>query len=291
MNRPDSKIDLAGPGLANRPGRAGRRGPASGARCLLAPLVCLLGLLVPAQAVAEEAVSDDWQFQLVPYAWALAADGDVTIRGRKSDLDLSFDDILDELNYGIMLEGEARKGRFGILANILYADLGNSTKTGGVKIDPDVDLFWGTFAGYYRLGPYDLDSAAGEAGPRVIVDPYAGVRYTYLDIDLDISGGPDVDGDKDWAEPIVGLRTLWELTPRWGLTAAGDVGGFGVGSDFAWQALGLVSYRFGLFGDDNARVAAGYRALHQDYSSGSGADKFEWDVTLHGPIFALAIEF
>ena len=26
-------------------------------------------------------------------------------------------------------------------------------------------------------------------------------------------------------------------------------------------------------------------------SNGSGANKFEWDVTLHGPIFALAIEF
>jgi hypothetical protein len=57
------------------------------------------------------------------------------------------------------------------------------------------------------------------------------------------------------------------------------------------MATGLVTYRFGLFGDDNAKFAAGYRALYQDYSDGSGADKFEWDVTLHGPVFALGIEF
>ncbi len=43
--------------------------------------------------------------------------------------------------------------------------------------------------------------------------------------------------------------------------------------------------------DDNAQFGAGYRALYQDYSDGSGANKFEWDVTLHGPVFALGTEF
>jgi len=57
------------------------------------------------------------------------------------------------------------------------------------------------------------------------------------------------------------------------------------------MATGPVTYRFGLFGDDNAKFGAGYRALYQDYSDGSGANKFEWDVTLHGPVFALGIEF
>jgi hypothetical protein len=258
---------------------------------LIACLIGLIGALAALPASAEDPVSDDWQFQLAPYVWALAADGDVTVKGQKSDVSLSFKDIFEELNYGVMLQGEARKGRVGAFANVLYANLGDEENVGGFKIDPDVNLFWGGFAGYYRLGPWDLDSEAGDDSPQLIVDPYAGVRYTYLDVDLDISGGPSLGKSQDWVEPIVGLRTLWELSPRWGVTAAGDVGGFGVGSDFAWQAIGLVNYRFGLFGDDNARFAAGYRALHQDYSNGSGANKFEWDVTLHGPIFALAIEF
>jgi hypothetical protein len=92
-------------------------------------------------------------------------------------------------------------------------------------------------------------------------------------------------------QALVGLRTLWQLTPSWGVTAGGDIGGFGVGSDFQWMATGLVTYRFGLFGDDNAKFGAGYRAVYQDYSDGSGANKFEWNVTLHGPVFALGIEF
>jgi hypothetical protein len=31
--------------------------------------------------------------------------------------------------------------------------------------------------------------------------------------------------------------------------------------------------------------------LYQDYSSGSGDDKFEWDVTLYGPVIGLVIQF
>jgi hypothetical protein len=70
----------------------------------------------------------------------------------------------------------------------------------------------------------------------------------------------------------------------------GDIGGFGVGSDFAWDAFGVIGYRFSLFGQENSGVIAGYRALSQDYTDGSGRDKFQWDVTLHGPILGLFVQ-
>jgi len=169
---------------------------------LLASLVCLLGLLAPSYAGADEFVSADWQFQLTPYAWALAADGHTTVKGQKSDLDLSFHDIVEELNYGVMLEGEARKGRVGVIANILYANLGDDENVGGVSIDPDINLVWGALAAFYRLGPYNLDSTAGSDGPQLVVDPYVGARYTYLDVDLDIGGGPDLGSDVRWSQEI-----------------------------------------------------------------------------------------
>ena len=72
----------------------------------------------------------------------------------------------------------------------------------------------------------------------------------------------------------------------------GDVGGFGVGSDFTWGAMGTIGYNFRLFSEkNNARAAVGYRAIYQDYTDGSGDDKFKWDVTYHGPILGLVIEF
>lgn len=51
-----------------------------------------------------------------------------------------------------------------------------------------------------------------------------------------------------------------------------------------------MGYRFGLFGDDNARGLAAYRALYRDYEAGSGSNVFKWDVTLHGPRLASAID-
>ena len=63
-----------------------------------------------------------------------------------------------------------------------------------------------------------------------------------------------------------------------------------MGSDFTWQLAGLLGYRFPLFGAD-AKAVVGYRALSQDYKSGSGANRFKWDTTLHGPVLGLSFRF
>ena len=267
-----------------------RAGPIRRAKHLFGCLVCLIGLAASPRAAAEDPVSKDWQYKVTPYAWLLAIEGHTRVKGIKVDLDVSFSDILDEINYGVMVEAEARKGRLGFTANVLYANLGNTRSLGPIRIDPDINQLWASLVGYYRLGPWDLDSKAGTDGPHLIVDPYAGIRYTYLDVDVDFSPGPDLSSDQDWVDPIIGLRTIWQLSPRWSVVALGDIGGFGVGSDFQWQATGLAAYRFSLFGDEDAKFLAGYRALYQDYSTGSGASKFEWDATLHGPILALNIK-
>jgi hypothetical protein len=59
---------------------------------------------------------------------------------------------------------------------------------------------------------------------------------------------------------------------------------------FTWQLWATLGYRFGLFGDDNANVLVGYRALSQDYKKGNGENRFRWDVTIHGPVIGLAID-
>jgi hypothetical protein len=244
------------------------------------------------RAPAQDFVSDDWHFQATPYVWALSQKGDVTVKGRKTDVDVGFTDILTKLNAAVMAEAEARKGRFGWYVQGIYAKLSDDEEVGSIKLRGDVTTVWLGAGGFYRLGPWNLDSKAGAAGPKVVVDPYAGARYTYLDARVKIrQGGPQGQGDKHWIDPLVGLRTIWQLSPNWTVTALGDVGGFGVGSDLAWQAAGLVGYRFGLFRDNDARFMAGYKALHQDYSDGNGTNKFEWDMTLHGPVLGLAIDF
>jgi hypothetical protein len=53
----------------------------------------------------------------------------------------------------------------------------------------------------------------------------------------------------------------------------------------------VVGYRFGLFGQDNANLLAGYKALRQKYQDGDGRSAFEWDITMHGPVLGLTITF
>lgn len=258
----------------------------------LVTVALILAAFTPS-VLAEDKPDDqsDWKFSVAPYVWFISMDGNVTVKGFESDVDLGFSDIWDELNLAAMVFYDARKGKLGFYGNTVYANLGNKTKVGGVRIDPDVNVLWQGLGGFYRLGTWDLADAPGKKPPTVTVDTYFGGRYTYLDITLDIKGFQNRDGDKSWVEPVLGIRTLWELPKRWTFSLTGDIGGVAFGSDFAWSAFGLIGFRFGLFGEDNARVFAGYRALSQDYTDGSGSDKFQWDVTLYGPVLGLYAQF
>jgi hypothetical protein len=260
---------------------------------ILLMVAFIFGPLASAVAAEEKpAEQSGWEFQVAPYLWAISMNGDATVKGQEADVDVSFSDIWDELNLAFMMEYEARKGRLGLWGNTIYANLGKSNAdVNGIEIEPTVNSLWQGAGGFYRLGTWDLADSSGKKTPSVTVDTYFGARYTYLDIRLDIKGADNVDGDKQWVEPLAGVRTFWDLSERWTINLTGDIGGVAFGSDFAWNAFGLIGYRFSLFGEDNARAFAGYRALSQDYTDGSGDDKFEWDVTLYGPVLGLAITF
>lgn len=118
--------------------------------------------------------------------------------------------------------------------------------------------------------------------------PYIAGRYFYLETDIPTSI-PEVraQGSQSWLDPLIGVRTVWDLSRHWNIAAGGNIGGFGVGSDLAAEGLATVGYRFRFGRLLTGNVVAGYRALYQDYSEGS----FTYAATLHGPIFGLVIEF
>ena len=257
---------------------------------IVALILASFAPLVSAEEKANE--QSDWEFQVAPYMWFVSMDGDVTVKGQKSGVDTSFSDIWDELNIAGMIAFDGRKGDWGFFGDTIYTNLGKDKSGERIRIDPSINVLWLTAGGFYRLGTWDLSDTSEKKAPAVTVDILGGGRYTYLDITLDIEDFPNRKGDKHWVDPLVGARTLWDLSERWDLSLQGNVGGFGVGSDFAWSASGLLGYRFPLFSkENNAAIYAGYRALYQDYSDGSGDDKFRWDVTLYGPILGLNIQF
>ena len=87
--------------------------------------------------------------------------------------------------------------------------------------------------------------------------------------------------------PVIGVAFSTALSDKWSFQAQGDIGGFGVGSQFAWQAWGNFSWRFSKL----ASLALGYRHLDWDYEEGSGPTRFTYDAYLSGPVVGVTFHF
>jgi hypothetical protein len=65
------------------------------------------------------------------------------------------------------------------------------------------------------------------------------------------------------------------------------IGGFGIGSDLAWQAQAIAGYHFSkLF-----EMSIGYRVISLDYKHGSELDSFIYDVITYGAMVRLGFNF
>ncbi|MGA8655044.1 MAG: hypothetical protein WB586_02765 [Chthoniobacterales bacterium] len=81
----------------------------------------------------------------------------------------------------------------------------------------------------------------------------------------------------NWFDPLIGVRGRLNLSKAFYLTAETDVGGFGIGSDIAWQgyaALGCQITR-------NIYSEVGYRALYDDFRD-ENAKGFLYQLWLQG---------
>ena len=249
----------------------------------LAIAALVVGLGLPARAQeARATMSGGWSFGLTPYVWFASLKGDVaTLSGLPPvSVDAGFDDIIENTDIALMLAAEARRGRFGIVTDLSYLALSADGNTpgplfGGAEVD--TSTVFATVAGFYQV----------LAHQRASLDALAGARIWYVDTEIDLSAGllpaRSVQDDEVWADPVIGLRGGVELGRGFFLAAAADIGGFGVASDFTWQVLGTLDYRFNEW--FSARV--GYRHLDVDYES----DGFVWDVALSGPLIGASFRF
>ena len=236
-------------------------------------IVLVMGLVCPMTYAEESDSNGDWDFSFAPmYLWAVSIDGDQTVKGIKVDLDVPFSDIFDNLNGALTFHFEGlHKQRWGFFSDLNYINL--EMDDGPVDIDFTEILF--ELAGFYRI----------TEGAHAI-DGLGGLRYSSMEVDLNLPFPlPGVDQRKDWVDPYLGLRWQWKFAEKWGSRLRGDIGGFGIGSDITYNLVGLIDFKpwkhVGLFG--------GYRVLYQDYSTGSGKNKFAFDATMHGPALGLNI--
>jgi hypothetical protein len=248
--------------------------------------VALLTCGTASAARAAEEDPDAWHVTITPYAWAAGLYGDVTVLGRDATLDSSFLDTLENTDTVVGLSGrlEVTRGRFGIFGDAYYAKT-SVENAGTTGLDVTSRMWFIDFGGQFRV----LDTTDYRV-PGLTLDVYGGGRYSNLELDLDTAGAPSLTRAQDWLDPIVGARLSVHFSEHVFLIFAGDVGGFGVGSDFAWSVLGLFGYKWQA-GMVELAVLAGYKALGQDYTDGSGPQRFRWDVVMHGPVLGFSVRF
>ena len=233
-----------------------------------------------AQSAAPELEEQPgWTFTLAPYYWAAGFDGNLTIDGQEIEGDGDSSGFPGELSLagGFLGHFEARKGPWAFALSPVYVNVsidGDDTP----PTDTDLELRGTIVDGFASF-------ALGKGWELL-----GGVRYYSLASNVDVSIGgvpqPDLDTSRAWVDPIVGLRYGTAFGDDWSFQARADAGGFGIGSDFAWNAATEVGYRLAKW----ARLFLGYRALDFDFADGSGSDRVEYDVRLWGPLVGVAFD-
>ena len=92
----------------------------------------------------------------------------------------------------------------------------------------------------------------------------------------------EVSGSKSWVDPFVGFRARYNVTDKLYIAGRGDVGGFGVGSDLSWNAVGAIGYQW----NNRFSTEMGYRCLSVDYSE----DGFVYDTETSGVFLGLTFK-
>ena len=237
------------------------------------------------EAVQPAATNNTWHFSTIGYIFLAGAYGVSTPRSPlpSTDVNLSPRDALRVFKFALMGAAEARKGRLIFAGDLVWAHLKGSeglsirNRPEFRSVTLDTRSTTVTALGGYRVV---------ETGP-VIIDGLVGARLNIQDQALFYSG-PLVQASaslkKTWVDPIAATRIFVPLGGKFSVSGYGDVGGFGIGSSFTWQAIGTANYQV----NHRMRAGIGWRYFKVNYEDSDG---FVYKVAQSGPLVTLRTDF
>jgi hypothetical protein len=259
-----------------------------------------------------------WRFNAAAYGWLINVSGNVTAHGQTVDTNASFIDLVQKSQSlgGLMGYFEADKGEAGVYVDFVYTNLAFGANNasyrnpiGGLKLSTSASaaltykLFIIEVGGVYELFRWHHSEDSSTAIDGVIAFRYwnnsvdasfdadANVDLSHLHLDRSFGMAIARADAIQWVDPVFGVRVRHQFTPHQEFTVRGDIGGFGLGSQFSWQAVAVYSYAWELDGGQKLAALLGFRALGVNYTSGSGVDAVGINETLYGPILGLSYRF
>ena len=259
----------------------------------LAAVALVLACLVPDSVGAQS--SGDWKFEASIYAYLPTISGRSTfpppVGGSSASVDIGT--ILDNLKFAFMGSFAARRDRWGVLADVIYMDLGNTKEQSdsltlgraaipagvNAKVSYDLKGWVSTLAATYRVVADKDYTGDVVAGTRVLnMRPALNWYLTgnVASIPVKDGAGSREASQQDW-DLIVGFKGRATFAPegKWFVPYYMDIG---TGeSQFTWQATAGIGYSF-----DWGDVVASWRYLDYRMKAGKPLE----DLTFNGPAIA-----
>ena len=189
----------------------------------------------------------DWHFEVRPYVWVAGIYGNLRVGNQVVQTGNGSKSILEVLDFAAAAQVEAIKGRWRIMIDENYVNLGTTgTGPGGLvtfDVQPTQNIL--EFGGSYTA--YSVENSKSTATdplpPVFSTEILGGVRWYHLGLRIQPNAGTPAEGSRNLLGPFGGLRL--KVSPADKLTLSGKftAGGSGAGSNFAWSAEGLVDYR------------------------------------------------
>ncbi len=262
---------------------------------LVSSLLFSGGDVAPAESPSVPENTWNYEFQL--YGLAIFIQGDASF-GRDTllpggidtvsgDIDETPSSIIDKLEMGAMAHFEAHQNSgWGLWLDYVFMNL-------GVGAAPDKDFIKNVDVGIYQ-GILEAFATYRVPLEKGYMDYFGGVRWWHNEFDLALSSSlPIFNGTKhrtiDWYDPVLGARWTYPMNENWSFRVRGDVGGFGIESDFS--AVIEIGALYDI--NEDWQVDLRFKSLWVDYEEGAKgtADYFAYDTVNFGPIIGITYKF
>jgi hypothetical protein len=209
---------------------------------------------------------DQWHVSVSPYLWLAGVHGTVGAFGKDVSFRASPSDLLSHAKFGLLGAVEARRNRILTTIDMLYLRLGDDRAVPFPGLEESTANLTATV---FILTPKVGIRLLNEK--KLKADFLTGIRYWHFGESLQFTPFvPFLNFSKsqNWVDPLVGGRIEAGLSRKTVVTLAGDVGGWGTGSQLEYQVVGLLGYKL----KPNMTLQGGYRYLYFDYQRSGAAD-------------------